>query len=218
MKIHKEGYATIIIAFLILSTLAVLFHVLLPGFLFVKIAADAVLSVLFLLVVYFFRSPKRDMALSHEYLLSPADGKVVVIEEVVEKEYFKEKRLQVSIFMSPLNVHLNRYPCEGKVKYYRYHPGSYIVAWHPKSSEENERTTVVMENNKNQEILIRQIAGAVARRIVCKAVEGKYVKQGEELGFIKFGSRVDIILPLNADVKVKIGQNVKGGKSVIAEL
>lgn len=218
MKIHKEGYITIIFSFLILAVLAVLLHILLPGYMYIKYLADAALLILFLLIIYFFRSPRRDMMLSHEYLLSPADGKVVVIEEVQENEYFNDRRLQLSIFMSPLNVHLNRYPCAGMVKYYRYHPGSYIVAWHPKSSEENEHTTVVMENKNSEEILIRQIAGAVARRIVCKAVEGKYVKQGEELGFIKFGSRVDIILPLNTHIKVKIGQNVRGGKSVIAEL
>lgn len=218
MKIHKEGYITIVFSFLILAVPAILLHILLPGYMYIKYLFDASLFILFLLVIYFFRSPRRDMMLSHEYILSPADGKVVVIEEVQENEYFNDRRLQLSIFMSPLNVHLNRYPCAGVVKYYRYHPGSYIVAWHPKSSEENEHTTIVMENKNSEEILIRQIAGAVARRIVCKAVEGKYVKQGEELGFIKFGSRVDIILPLNTHIKVKIGQNVRGGKSVIAEL
>lgn len=218
MKIHKEGYTTIIISFLIISVPAILLHVILSGYLLVKILADASLLFLFSLIIYFFRSPRRDMMLSHEYLLSPADGKVVVIEEVQENEYFNDKRIQLSIFMSPLNVHLNRYPCAGMIKYYKYHPGSYIVAWHPKSSEENERTTVVMENKNHHEILIRQIAGAVARRIVCRAIEGIFVKQGEELGFIKFGSRVDILLPLNSRIKVKIGQNVRGGKSVIAEL
>jgi phosphatidylserine decarboxylase len=219
MKIHKEGYATIIIAFLILLIPAVLLHMLLSDdFFYFKMSVDAALIIVFFIVIYFFRSPRRDMTLSHEYILSPADGKIVVIEEVLENEYFKDRRIQISIFMSPLNVHLNRYPCAGMVKYYRYHPGSYIVAWHPKSSEENERTTVVMENNSKQEILLRQIAGAMARRIVCKAVEGKFVKQGEELGFIKFGSRVDIFLPLNTRIKIKIGQNVRGGKSVIAEL
>lgn len=218
MKIHKEGYSTIIISFLIISVPAILLHILLPDHLLIKIIADVLLLFLFFLIIYFFRSPRRDMTLSHEYLLSPADGKVVVIEEVNETEYFNDRRIQLSIFMSPLNVHLNRYPCAGMVKYYKYHPGSYIVAWHPKSSEENEHTTVVMENKDHHEILIRQIAGAVARRIVCKAVKGKFVKQGEELGFIKFGSRVDVILPLKTHVKVKIGQNVRGGKSVIAEL
>jgi phosphatidylserine decarboxylase len=218
MKIHKEGYNTIIISFLVLLIPVVLLHLLLPGYMYIKYIFDAAIFIFFLIIISFFRSPRRDMMLSHEYLLSPADGKVVVIEEVLEKEYFNDRRLQLSIFMSPLNVHLNRYPCAGMVKYYRYHPGSYIVAWHPKSSEENERTTVVMENKSNHEILIRQIAGAMARRIVCKAIEGKFVKQGEELGFIKFGSRVDILLPLDAHIKVKIGQNVRGGKSVIAEL
>jgi phosphatidylserine decarboxylase len=218
MRIHKEGYSTIFIAFLIFLVAAVWLHILFPSYKVIIYPIDGAFLILFALIVYFFRSPKRDMTLSHEYILSPADGKVVVIEEVIEKEYFNEKRIQISIFMSPLNVHCNRYPCAGTIKYYKYHPGSYLVAWHPKSSEENEHTTVVIEDNHKHVLLIRQIAGAVARRIVCNAVEGAKVKQGQELGFIKFGSRVDVLLPLNADIKVELGQNIKAGKTVIAEL
>ena len=218
MKIHKEGYATIGITFLVLIIASVLLHVLLPGYLTIKYCIDASFIILFFLIIYFFRSPRRDMMLSHEYILSPADGKIVVIEEVTDNEYLKDKRKQISIFMSLLNVHCNRYPCSGIIKYSKYHPGSYFVAWHPKSSKENERTTVVIENNKKDIILVRQIAGAVARRIVCNAIEGKSVKQGQELGFIKFGSRVDILLPINSKIKVRLGQAVRAGKTVIAEL
>lgn len=218
MKIHKEGYSTIFITFLIILAAAVWLHILLPHLKILVFSIDAALLVLFALIVYFFRSPKRDMILSHEYILSPADGKVVVIEEVKGQEYLDDNRIQLSIFMSPLNVHCNRYPCAGVVKYYKYHPGSYIVAWHPKSSEENEHTTVVIENKNKQLILVRQIAGALARRIICNAVEGSVIKQGQELGFIKFGSRVDLLLPLNATIKVKLGQNVRAGKTVVAEL
>jgi len=218
MKIHKEGYFTILIAFIFLLISAIFLHILLSGYSEYKYILDGILILLFVMIIYFFRSPRREMMLSHEYLFAPADGKVVVIEEVFENEYFNDKRIQISIFMSPLNVHLNRYPCAGIVRYYKYHPGNYFVAWHPKSSEENERTTVVIENYMKQFILIRQIAGALARRIVCKAVVGKSVKQGEELGFIKFGSRVDLFLPLNAEIKVKLGQTVRGRKTVIAEI
>jgi len=218
MKIHKEGYPTIIITFLILIIAAVSLHYFLQGYTIVKYCFDIAFVIFFILIIYFFRSPRRDMILSHEYLISPADGKVVVIEEIKETEYFNDNRIQISIFMSPLNVHCNRYPCSGIVRYFKYHSGSYIVAWHPKSSEENERTTVVIENNKKQLILLRQIAGVMARRIICNAVEGETVKQGQELGFIKFGSRVDVLLPTNAKIKVKLGQAVRAGKTVIAEL
>jgi len=218
MKIHKEGYKTIVTAFLILLIVAVMLHILLPEHKILKYSIDALFLVLLVLVIYFFRSPIREIMFGHENILSSADGKVVVIEEVMESEYFNDKRIQVSVFMSPLNVHCNRYPCSGTIKYYKYHPGSYFVAWHPKSSEENERTTIVIENNYKNLILVRQIAGAVARRIVCNATKGQTVKQGNELGFIKFGSRVDLLLPLNTDIKVRLGQNVKAGKTVIAEL
>jgi len=175
-----------------------------------------IVSVVFLmLLVWFFRNPTRAVVPDDSVILSAADGKVVVIEEVLEKEYFKDKRIQVSIFMSPLNVHANRYPISGTVNYFRYHPGKYLVAWHPKSSELNERTTLVIKGTQGREILVRQIAGAVARRIVSYASEGKQVLQGDELGFIKFGSRVDLFLPLNTKIRVKIGDKAVGNVTVI---
>jgi phosphatidylserine decarboxylase len=171
------------------------------------------------IVLYFFRNPRREIVEPSENIVyAPADGKVVVVEEVVDSEYFNEPRIQVSIFMSPLNVHVNRVPVSGEVKYFKYHDGQYLVAWHPKSSVHNERTTVVIKTLQGVEILIRQIAGAVARRVVCYAEVGKNMKQGEDLGFIKFGSRVDILLPLNAEIKVNIGDRAWGNKSVIAYL
>jgi phosphatidylserine decarboxylase len=169
-------------------------------------------------LLYFFRLPERKFEPSAGVVYAPADGKVVVIEEAEEKEYFKDKRLQVSIFMSPLNVHSNRYPVSGKVKYVKYHPGKYMVAWHPKSSELNERSTVVVETADGKEILIRQIAGAVARRIVTYSKENEIVTQGDELGFIKFGSRVDIFLPLGTVIEVPILQQVRANKDVIAKI
>ena len=168
-------------------------------------------------VLYFFRMPKRKMTYNDNQLICPCDGKIVIIEEVEEPEYFQGKRLQVSVFMSPLNVHVNRYPINGKVKFYKYHPGKYLVAWHPKSSTLNERTTIVLEHANGKEVLVRQIAGAVARRIVCYSKEGEMVKQNQELGFIKFGSRVDLFLPLDAKVLVSLEQVVKGGIDAIAE-
>ena len=218
MKIHKEGYLTIFIVLLIVVVLAFISNQFINGYKTLKYILDAVLIIVFLLVVYFFRTPRRSINLNHEHILAPADGKVVVIEEVFESEYFKDKRIQISIFMSPLNVHCNRYPCAGVMRYFKYHQGSYLVAWHPKSSEENERTTIVIENNKHFVILVRQIAGALARRIVCNAVVGETVKQGQELGFIKFGSRLDVFLPLNAEINVKLGDITKAGKTVLAEI
>ena len=171
-----------------------------------------------MLIVQFFRNPKRSIQeFDDNKIYAPADGKVVVIEEAMEPEYFKDKRLQVSIFMNPLNVHVNRNPIGGKVNYYRYHEGKYLVAWHPKSSTENERTTVVYDNGSS-EILLRQIAGALAKRIVAYVKEGQTVKQGDDMGFIKFGSRVDLYLPIGTEVKVKIDEKVKGNKTVIAVL
>ena len=170
----------------------------------------------FLLILQFFRNPKRFGQLNDNHVLSPVDGKVVVIEEVFEKEFFNEKRLQVSIFMSPINVHVTRYPVGGKVVFSKYHPGKFLVAWHPKASEENERTTVV-ENDAFGKVLHRQIAGALAKRIVNYAKVDEDVKQGADSGFIKFGSRVDVFLPLDADIKVVLNQKVKGGMSIIAE-
>ena len=173
---------------------------------------------LFLLIVQFFRNPKRSTQPNDAHIVAPVDGKVVAIEEVFEKEYFNEKRLQISIFMSPLNVHVTRHPVSGKVIYSKYHPGKFLVAWHPKSSEENERTTVVVKTRLAGEILYRQIAGALAKRIVNYAEEGSEVIQGSDSGFIKFGSRVDVFLPINTPITVKLNQKVKGGLSVIAKI
>jgi phosphatidylserine decarboxylase len=174
---------------------------------------------LFLLSLQFFRNPEVKIELNEKQILCPADGKVVVIEKTPENEYFKGKeRIQVSIFMSPINVHVNRNPVTGLIKYFKYHEGKYLVAWHPKSSTENERTTIVYQIHKGVEILVRQVAGAAARRIKCYVEENQSVIQGKEFGFIKFGSRVDLYLPLNAEIKVELGQITKGGKTVIAEL
>lgn len=174
--------------------------------------------ILFFLVLQFFRNPRREVSITDDQIIyAPADGKVVVLEEAHETEYFKDKRLQVSIFMSPLNVHVNRNPLGGEVRYVQHHPGRYLVAWHPKSSTENERTTVVIAN-ESATVLLRQIAGAMAKRIRNYLEEGQQVAQGSEMGFIKFGSRVDIFLPLDAQIEVQIGQQVKGNKTVIARL
>lgn len=173
---------------------------------------------MFLLIIQFFRNPKRATVINEASVIAPVDGKVVVIEEVYEKEYFKENRLMISVFMSPINVHVTRHPINGVVKYSKYHPGKYLVAWHPKASEENERTTVVVENINSVEVLYRQIAGALAKRIVNYAEVGGQVVQGSDSGFIKFGSRVDVYLPLNAEVLVELGQKVKGGITEIATL
>ncbi len=174
--------------------------------------------VVFIFILRFFRNPQRIVDIDHTQIISPADGKVVVLEEAFENEYFKDKRLQVSIFMSPNNVHKNWYPLSGKIKYYRYHAGKFLVAWHPKSSELNERTTIVIQSENYGEILVRQVAGAVAQRIVCNAEERKSIDQGEELGFIKFGSRVDVFLPVGTKVLVEKNQKVKGCCDVIAKL
>ncbi|WP_339633062.1 phosphatidylserine decarboxylase family protein, partial [Bizionia echini] len=175
------------------------------------------LLVFLLLILQFFRNPKRQTAYDDNTVVSPVDGKVVVIEEVFEKEFFKEKRIQVSIFMSPVNVHVTRYPIGGQVVYSKYHPGKYLVAWHPKASEENERTTVVVENEVFGPVLYRQVAGALAKRIVNYAKEGQQVNQGSDSGFIKFGSRVDLFLPLDAKINVSLNQKVRGAESIIAE-
>ncbi len=174
--------------------------------------------ILFLLILQFFRNPKRHTHADEKHALSPVDGKVVVIEEVTENEVLKDKRIQVSIFMSPINVHVTRYPISGSISYSKYHPGKYLVAWHPKASEENERTTVVVENDNFGKVLYRQIAGAMAKRIVNYAKVDSEAIQGADSGFIKFGSRVDLFLPLDADIKVKLNQKVRGGESIIAEM
>jgi phosphatidylserine decarboxylase len=171
-----------------------------------------------ILILQFFRNPKRKTVLNDTQVVSPVDGKVVVIEEVFEKEYFNDKRLQVSVFMSPLNVHVTRFPIGGHVVFSKYHPGKYLVAWHPKASEENERTTVVVENQTYGKVLYRQIAGALAKRIVNYAKINNQAIQGSDSGFIKFGSRVDLFLPLNTKIKVQLNQKVRGGESIIAEI
>ncbi|MFN6946268.1 MAG: phosphatidylserine decarboxylase family protein [Cytophagaceae bacterium] len=180
--------------------------------------ATVVVSVFsYLLILQFFRSPSRKIIINDKHVIAPADGKVVVIEEVMETEYFNDRRRQVSIFMSPINVHINRNPITGVVAYFKYHAGKYLVAWHPKSSLENERTTIVIQGRNNHPVLIRQIAGALAKRIVWYLKAGEEVKQGEELGFIKFGSRVDLLLPMEAKIKVNIGQKTRGGETIVAE-
>ena len=214
---HKEGHKIIVITFIIIiaSYLAVDNFIDLT---WLKYIVFATLAVLLYLILQFFRNPKRNTVNNNNHVLSPVDGKVVVIEEVFEKEYFKEKRLQVSVFMSPLNVHVTRYPINGKVLFSKYHPGKYLVAWHPKASEENERTTVVVENETYGKVLYRQIAGALAKRIVNYAQVGDDAIQGSDSGFIKFGSRVDLYLPLDTKIKVNLNDKVKGGESIIAEL
>ena len=213
---HKEGYKIIAITFI----LVVISYLLIDNFVdinWLQILLFTVVGVFLILILQFFRNPKRNTENNDNHVLSPVDGKVVVIEEVFEKEYFKEKRLQVSVFMSPLNVHVTRYPINGKVLFSKYHPGKYLVAWHPKASEENERTTVVVENTNYGKVLYRQIAGALAKRIVNYAKEGDAATQGADSGFIKFGSRVDLYLPLDTKIKVSLNQKVRGGESIIAE-
>lgn len=195
-----------------------LFDYFLPGQQVIRNIVIGVSLVLYLLILQFFRHPHVTIEKNPKHILAPADGKVVVIEEADEPEYLKRRCKQVSIFMSPVNVHVNRMPAGGVIHYYRYHPGKYLVAWHPKSSTENERTTVVVKTESGVEILFRQIAGALARRIKCYVTEGQKLEQGQEFGFIKFGSRVDIFLPLQATVSVSVGHRTKAGKSVIAVL
>ena len=214
---HKEGYLIILNTFVINAAIAVLveYNISIE---WLKIIIQVTALILLILVLQFFRNPKRTTSKNEKHLIAPVDGKVVIVEEVFEKEYFKDKRIQVSIFMSPLNVHVTRYTMSGIVNFSKYHPGKYLVAWHPKSSELNERTTIVLENKIFGEVLYRQIAGAVARRIVNYAEKGSQVVQGEDAGFIKFGSRVDLFLPLETQIDVKVDDVVKGGIQTIAHL
>ena len=212
---HKEGYKIILNSFLIVTTIVLFVEYAIETFWIEKLLQLTSIIVL-VLVLQFFRNPKRETLVNENHIISPVDGKVVVIEEVFEKEYFKDKRLQVSIFMSPINVHVTRYAISGKVLFSKYHPGKYLVAWHPKSSELNERTTVVLENNTVGKVLYRQIAGAVARRIVNYAKIGDKAIQGADAGFIKFGSRVDLFLPVGTKLNVAIEQVIKGGVDKIA--
>jgi phosphatidylserine decarboxylase len=212
---HKEGYKIIfigIVSFIVALLLADKF----VSLTWLRIAIQLVVIFLFVMILQFFRNPNRKIVPNDNYFLAPVDGKVVVIEEVYEEEYFKDKRLQVSIFMSPINVHVTRYGASGKIKFSKYHPGKYLVAWHPKASTENERTTVVIETKEFGEVLYRQIAGALARRIVNYAEVGQEVVQGDDAGFIKFGSRVDIYFPLGTKVEVALNQNAVGNQTVIA--
>ncbi|SFW68071.1 phosphatidylserine decarboxylase family protein [Cellulophaga fucicola] len=214
---HKEGQKIIIITF-ILVTAAVIAADYFVTLNWLKLTLQLTALVFLILILQFFRNPKRKVVKSFDDILAPVDGKVVVIEEVEEPEYFKGKRKQISIFMSPINVHVTRYAASGSVKYSKYHPGKYLVAWHPKASTENERTTVVINTPKFGDILYRQIAGALAKRIVNYAKVGDSVHQGEDAGFIKFGSRVDVYLPLDTVVTVKLNQKVTGAKTCIATL
>ena len=216
IRFHKEGYKIIAITFIIVIAIILLADVYVEIFWLSK-SIQVLALFLLVMILQFFRNPKRVTSLNDNTIIAPVDGKVVVIEEVEEPEYFKDKRLQVSIFMSPINVHVTRYAISGVVKYSKYHPGKYLVAWHPKASTENERTTVVVQNDTVGEILYRQIAGALAKRIVNYAKEGDKTVQGSDAGFIKFGSRVDVFLPLGTKVNVNLGDKVKGGVQVIAE-
>jgi len=214
---HKEGSKIIFISLLISVGLIFLADAFLRDSFWLLKTIQIIVLIFLFLILQFFRNPTRVADNSDNHILAPVDGKVVVIEEVYEPEYFKDKRLMVSIFMSPINVHVTRYALNGVVKYSKYHPGKYLVAWHPKASEENERTTVVINNNVYGEVMYRQIAGALARRIVNYAQEGMRVVQGKDAGFIKFGSRVDLYLPLGTEVIVKIGDKAIGNKTVICK-
>ena len=218
MEFHKEGYPTLFVAILFAAALHCIAYFVFPdsdlAFYFALI-----LSLFFLVIVLqFFRSPVRKWNIKPGQIIAPADGKVVVIEETTEIEYFNDKRIQLSIFMSPLNVHVNRYPVSGTVNYVKYHPGKFLVAWDPKSSTDNERTTVVVEHEQGYQVLFRQIAGALARRIVLYSKQGEQANQTEEFGFIKFGSRVDVFLPLGTKILVKPNELVKGGITPLAEV
>jgi phosphatidylserine decarboxylase len=218
IHIHKEGYKILAFGFLTLLILNVIVNVIWVDLELVRWAFIICSLMFYIFILFFFRLPARTMQPDPGLIYAPADGKVVVIEETLENEYFKDMRLQISIFMSPFNMHSNRYPVSGRIKYVGYHPGQNMVAWHPKSSELNERSTIVIETKEGTEILIRQIAGAVARRIVTYAKENQDVKQGDELGFIKFGSRVDVFLPVGTEVEIPILQQVKANKSIIAKI
>ena len=212
---HKEGHK-IIVLFLSITIIDILIVEYFLENSTLKILIQVLSLLILVMILQFFRNPKRNTVISDDKILSPVDGKVVIIKKVFEKEYFKDERLQISVFMSPINVHVTRYPSSGEIVFSKYHPGDYLVAWHPKSSEKNERTTIVLKTKTFGEILYRQIAGALARRIVNYAKVGANAIQGEDAGFIKFGSRVDLFLPLDSKVKVKLNQKVIGGETVIS--
>lgn len=214
MTIHREGNITLIITAVVLAVINGIVYAIIPSFLGLSILLSVVF---FIFILSFFRDPGRKLeSIDDTVFISPCDGKVVVIEETEESEYFKDKRLQVSIFMSPLNVHINWHAISGSIAYYKYHPGKYLAAWNPKSSTENERTTTVYDYGEDK-LLVRQIAGALARRIVCYAQKRQVVKQGDELGFIKFGSRVDLYFPIGTEILVKMDEKVSGNKTIIAK-
>lgn len=218
MKIHKEGYKSIAIALLVFGAINILFFFFFKDQMpFISWVVFGLTFVILLFIISFFRSPKRNFTIAHHQVICPADGKVVVIEEMVDEEYFKDKRLQVSIFMSPANVHVNRIPMSGEVIYSQYHKGKYLVAWNPKSSTENERHSVVIQND-SATILVKQIAGALAKRIVNYLHVGQKVEQGTDMGFIKFGSRVDVLLPVGTTLNVSLNQMVKGGITTLATI
>tara|TARA_B100000401_G_C52796326_1_gene716081 strand:- start:1046 stop:1693 length:648 start_codon:yes stop_codon:yes gene_type:complete len=210
---HKEGYKIIISSFFVASIIVIS-----TDYFEIKYGSsiEIFLIICLILILQFFRNPKININTNKNYILSPVDGKVVIIKEVYEPEFFKDNRLQVSVFMSPINVHVTRYPMSGKIIFSKYHPGDYLVAWHPKSSTKNERTTIVLENDNFGKVLYRQIAGALARRIINYAKVGDLAEQGKDAGFIKFGSIVDLYLPIGTKVNVKLNQIVKGGITVIS--
>ncbi len=218
MTIHREGRTLLFVLLVVLFAINWAVAYFFPGNTILQNVLIAGSAIIYLLILQFFRIPIFPIQKNDKHVLAPADGKVVVIEETVETEYLKDGRKQVSIFMSPVNVHINRMPVGGVISFFKYHPGKYLVAWHPKSSTENERTTVVVKRKDGIEILFRQIAGALARRIKCYVQPGQALEQGDEFGFIKFGSRVDIYLPLHAKITVAVGDVTKGGKTIIAEL
>tara|TARA_B100000989_G_scaffold58836_1_gene40055 strand:- start:362 stop:1009 length:648 start_codon:yes stop_codon:yes gene_type:complete len=213
---HKEGFNLIILFFILVTTDVIMLEVLFDDSSFLKSILQIFSLIIFVFILWFFRNPKRNIIKNTELILSPADGKVISINEVNELEYFKDKKIQISIFLSPLDIHVNRYPVSGEILYSKYHKGEYLVAWHPKSSDKNERTTVVIKNKKFGEVMYRQIAGAVARRIINYAKVNSNVEQGDDSGFIKFGSRVDLFLSKDLNLKIKVGDKVKGGLSIIA--
>jgi phosphatidylserine decarboxylase len=218
MTIHREGRTLLFVLLIILFAMNAALGYYYPESAIIQNTAIGISLFFYLVILQFFRVPRLTVDKNASHVIAPADGKVVVIEETEETEYFRSKRIQISIFMSPINVHVNRTPVAGVISYFKYHAGKYLVAWHPKSSTENERTTVVMKMKNGTEILFRQIAGALARRIKCYIREGQPLDQGDEFGFIKFGSRVDIYLPVGTSITVKIGDKTTGGKTVIAKL
>ena len=213
---HKEGFNLIILFFILVATDVIMLEVLFDDSSSLKSILQIFSLIIFVFILWFFRNPKRNIIKNPELILSPADGKVIAIKEVDELEYFNNKKIQISIFLSPLDIHVNRYPVSGEILYSKYHKGEYLVAWHPKSSDKNERTTIVIKNKKFGEVMYRQIAGSVARRIVNYAKVNSNVEQGDDSGFIKFGSRVDLFLSKDLNLKIKVGDKVKGGLSIIA--